>query len=257
MDPEDVQGTTPQGSEGGGLFDSYLQAVPEDGREIVANYLKDAEKNVNSRLQEAAEIQKQFGPYREVEALSQYNPQQLKDLLTWHSEVTSSDDSFKDWLTKAATELGVLTPQEEEELSGELTREQIQELIQEREQAAIAPLEQRIAEWEELRTIDTIESQIRDELSRVEADAKVQLSPEQRAMVIDLGLNHEGDDWVQAGFKRFQEITAEGQRTFVEQKTQQPGTPMSSGGQEAFKPTTDWGEAKAQALERMRQALTT
>jgi hypothetical protein len=34
----------------------YLSAVPEDAREYVTGYLKDAEKNVNSRLSEAAEI---------------------------------------------------------------------------------------------------------------------------------------------------------------------------------------------------------
>ena len=58
-----AQDTVPggdQGSAGQGIFDSYLASVPEDQRETVAGYLKDAEKTVNSRFQEAAELQKKY-----------------------------------------------------------------------------------------------------------------------------------------------------------------------------------------------------
>ena len=48
-----------------GVFDSYLQTVPEDGRETVANYLKDAERTVNGRLSEAAQLKETWGPYEQ------------------------------------------------------------------------------------------------------------------------------------------------------------------------------------------------
>src|SRR5580692_10634926 len=128
--PEEVQPDLGQGpDESGGLFDSYLQTVPEDGRDTVAGYLKDASKQVESRLQDAAEIQKNLGPYQQVETLAQYTPEQLNELLAWHQQVTSNDDAFKSWLSNAAQEAG-LTPAEESQLSeaeevGDLTPEQV------------------------------------------------------------------------------------------------------------------------------------
>jgi hypothetical protein len=260
--PDDVQPDEGQGTEAtGGLFDSYLQTVPEDGRDTVASYLKDASKNVESRLQEAAEIQKTLGPYKQVEALSGYEPEQLSELLAWHQQVTSSEEAFQQWLTNQAREAG-LTPAETQELQaadegGELTREQIQQFIDQRAAEQVQPIEQRLNEWEEQRQIDTTEVEIRDELTRLESENSLELSPDQKAMVLDLGMNHEGDgSWVQAGFDRFKEITTAGQRAFVAEKVAQPRTPVSGGGVEAFKPTTDWGEATQQARERLRQALT-
>lgn len=260
--PEDVQPETGQGGEAtGGLFDSYLQTVPEDGRETVASYLKDASKNVESRLQEAAEIQKTLGPYRQVESLSGYEPEQLSELLAWHQQVTSSEEAYQQWLANAAKEAG-LTPAETQELQnadegGELSREQIQEFIDQRAAEQVQPIEQRMAEWEEQRQIDTTEVEIRDELKRLESENNLELSSEQKAMVLDLGMNHESDgSWIQAGFDRFREITTQGQRAFVAEKTAQPRTPVTTGGVEAFKPTTDWAEATQQARERLRQALT-
>ena len=115
--PDDVQPQEGQGSEAtGGLFDSYLEAVPAEARETVTSYLKDAEKNVNSRLQEAAEYKKTWEPYQGVEALKSYPPEQLSELLAWHQQVTSSDDAFQQWLANAAQEAG-LTKAEEQELA--------------------------------------------------------------------------------------------------------------------------------------------
>lgn len=259
MDPSE-QGAPPQDNEStGGIFDPYLQAVPEDAREYVAGYLKDAEKNVNSRLSQAAETEKSFGPYKEL-GLDNYQPDQLQQLLQWYSQVSTSEDAFKEWIKDAAKEAG-LTLAEAEQVAEQaeeedLTREQVEQLASQRAQELVQPLEQRQAEWEEQRQIDTIESEAQSELSSLEAENKLKLSDEQKAMVIDLGLNHEGNDWIKHGFERFREITAEGQRTFVEQKISQPGTPVTSGGQEAFKPTTDWNVAQEQAKERLRQALT-
>lgn len=256
--PDDVQGTEPQGGEATGTFDSYLSTVPEDVREHVTPYLKEAEKNVNSRLQEAAQIQKSLGPYQQVQTLAQYTPEQLNELLAWHQQVTSDDDTFKEWLSNAAKEAG-LTPAEEQELEvaeaeGDLTPEAIQKLIDERAAQQFQPLEQRLEQMEQTRQIDAEESEINQALSALEAESKTQFSKDQKAMILDLGLNHEGDDWVKAGFDRFKEITSEGQRMFLADKGAQPQTPVTAGASDVFKPTTDFKEASKQARERWRQA---
>jgi hypothetical protein len=258
--PEDVQPVDAgQGSDGsGGLFDSYLQTVPEDGRDTVATYLKDASKQVESRLQEAAKIQQSLGPYQQVETLAQYSPEQLSELLAWHQQVTSDDETFREWLGNAAKEAGLTPAQEqaveEEAVDGELTPEAIQKLIDERAAQQFQPLEQRLEQMEQTRQIDAEESEINQELSRLETESKTQFSKDQKAMILDLGLNHEGDGWVQAGFDRFKEITAEGQRAFLADKSAAPQTPVTAGGSDVFRPTTDFKEASKQARERWRQA---
>src|SRR5271170_7345707 len=108
MDPDtgtagDGQGTVEP--EGGSIFDPYLQSVPEGWdsapqgtpREIVSSYLKDAEKNVNSKLQEAADLQKQFGDYKDID-LSAVPPQQLSQVLEFVREVGASPEAYQEWL---------------------------------------------------------------------------------------------------------------------------------------------------------------
>ena len=266
--PDDVQGTEPQGGEAG-TFESYLQSVPEDAREYVAPYLKEAEKNVNGRLQEAAEFKSAWEPYQQVEALSAYPPEQLSELLAWHQQVTSSDEAFRTWLEQTAGEAGI-TPQEQAQLEqaeeqGELSREEVQQLVQQAAEERIAPIQEQFQNLQAEKAIDTEESSINGAFEEICAQNDLQLSKDQRAMILDLGMPLAVDargqelpmgdaSWVAKGFERWREIATEGQRTFVNEAAKAPKTALSGGGLQAFKPTTDWGEASAQARERLRQA---
>lgn len=255
--PDDVQAPEAQGGEAPGIFDPYLDAVPEDARETVAGYLKDAEKHVNDRIQKASELEKTLGPYQQVEALANYKPEDLQELLVWHQQVTSSDEAYQEWLAAQAQAAGFTKAEAEQletaEEDGELSREQIQKLIEERAAEQLGPLQQQVSELAEARLVDSIEQDIRDEWKRLEAESGMEFSDDQKAMILDLGLNYEGDQsWVQVGFDRFKEITAAGAAAFVQEKAAQPKTPISTGGQEAFKPTTDFGEANRQMRERLR-----
>ncbi len=267
--PDDVQPGEGQGSEAtGGLFDSYLSTVPEDSRETVESYLKDASKQVDSRLQEAAEIQKSLGPYQQVEALRQYDPEQLNELLAWHQQVTSSDEAFREWLAATAQETG-LTQGEEQELQaaeeqGELSREQVQELIEQKAQERLAPIEERFNQFELEKAADWQDELIKGELTRLEGENKLNLDQNQRAAILDLALplayDQQGRDlplddvsWVKAGFDRFKGTWEQGQKAFVNQASQAPASPLTAGGSARLEPTTDWSEATKQARERFAQ----
>jgi hypothetical protein len=261
--PDDVQPTPGQGGDGGTptAVESYLQSVPEDAREHVAPYLKEAEKHVNSRLQEAAEFKRTWEPYQNVESLSQYPPEQLAELLAWHQQVSASPDAYQEWLAEQAKQAG-LTPAEqnaviEAEQDGELTHEEIEKLIQQQTEERVAPLQERLEQWETERVIDTEAATIRSELDRIQTENKIKLTPDQEAVIIDLGIPYEDDEkWVQAGFDRFKEITTEGQRAFVEEKANQPQAPLAAGGVERFKPARTWAEAAEQAKGRIRAERT-
>lgn len=259
--PEDVQPDGGQGGEAtGGLFDSYLQSVPENAREYVAGYLKDASNNVDGRLREAADFRKQWEPYQEMGGLlQQFEPDTLQQLVQWYQQVSQSDDAYREWLTAQAQEAG-LTKAEAEQVeaaseAGDLSKEQIQQLIAQQADERIGPIQEWFEQQRAEQETNTETQFVVGELDRLEAEHKVKLSDEQRTMVLDLGLNFEGDgSWVQAGFDRFQEITTAGQRAFVEEKTNQPQVPLTSGGVARSEAPKTWVEAKAQALERMRQA---
>lgn len=244
--------------QGGGsdLFDSYLQNVPEDGREVVSQYLKDAAKNVDSRLEEAANLKKTLGPYQEILAGSSYQPEQLGEVLSWLDQM-QDPDAYKQWLQAAAQEAGLTLKEAEEaieEEQGEPSLADIQKMIAEEAEQRTAPLQQAMAEWETQREIDSTEQEILKEFADIESEENVKLSDDQKAVILDLGMNHEGEgSWVREGFKRFQGIHSEGQRAFVEGKAAQPQTPVTAGGHEAFKPTVDFKEAEKQALARLRQ----
>jgi ABC-type transporter Mla subunit MlaD len=268
--PDDLQPDEGQGDAGTGIFDPYLQAVPEDARDAVAGYLKDAEKNVNGRLAQAAELEKTWAPYSDVrDTLTAYDPEQLSQLLAWHQQVTASDDAFKTWLQQASTEAG-LTPQQEQQLAsaeeqGELTREEVQQLIQQTAERRVEPVEQQLTALQQEREVDHEARAIDQAFAQIQAaNNGLELSKEQKAVILDLGmplaLDGKGRElpmgdasWVQAGFDRWREITAAGQRAFVEDKTRQPAAALTSGGTPALKPITSYEDAGKALRERLRQ----
>lgn len=257
--PDDVQPGEGQGDGGsGGLFDSYLQAVPEDGRETVESYLRDASKEVEKREEDIADIRKTWEPYKDALDPQAYPPEQLSELLAWHQQVTSSDEAFKSWLSGASKEAG-LTPGEEAaleeaEVSGELTREEVQKLIEEQAEQRVAPLREELTAFQTEQAVNAEEGKVRSRIDVLQKEASVELTEAQKADVFELGANDPGDDWVKTGWDRYMAIAANAQKAFVQEKTKQPSPSLTAGGAEKFKPTTSWKEAEAQARERLRQA---
>lgn len=260
---EDVQ--VPEGAQGsegttteGGLFDSYLSAVPDDARETVASYLKDAEKNVNSRLEKAAELEKTLGPYQQVD-LSGYPPEQLQELLAWHQQVTSSDDALKAWVEQTAREQGLIEDQqqaaEEDGVPGDLSREDIQKLVEDRAAEQVGPLEQRLSAWEEQQQVSAVEQEINTTFAELEKEHELTLDHDAKAEILDLGIGHESEEpggWVKHGFDRHQKIGAASQAQFVADKTGTPTAGLSAGGSPAFKPATTFEGAGKQAREMFK-----
>ena len=267
--PDDVQ---PQdGGQGAeattGIFDTYLSAVPEDARETVASYLKDAEKNVNGRLEQAAALEKQFGSFKDVD-LSGYEPEDLSQLIAWHQQVTSSEDAFKAWLESAAAEAGLTQKQEDEldeaQATGELTREEIQNLIAQAADQRLNPVQEQLSSLEQEKAIDLEEKAIGLAFEEIQKEHKLDLSKDQREAVLRLGADfaydEKGNDlpmgdasWVKKGFEDLQSITAGAQRAFVEEKAAAPAGGLATGGTPQAGPITDFKEAGDVLRERLRE----
>ncbi len=244
---------------GGGLFDSYLENVPTEHREVVTGFLQDADKNLKGRLEQAAQTEKQWAPYKDVDlSRFQSEPDTLSELLAWHQQVTQDDSAYEQWLDDAAHKAGYSKGEAEDleqlEAEGELTREQVQQLVAERAAEQTAPLEQRLEAIESEKAIGGIEKEITSTFEAIEAEHKVKLTPEQRTIITDLGMENDGPDWLQTGYQRFREISAAAQRDFVDDKTKQPTPAVTTGGAATFKPTNSWDEAEKAALELARQS---
>jgi len=250
---DDVQPDQGQGSEAttdGSQFDSYLSTVPDAAREAAQAWFKDTSKSLNEKLDEAAE------PV--YDRLSQYQPEQANELFGWHQQVTGSPEAYQEWLANAAKEAGFTRAEgealEDAEVQGDLTREEIQKIIDERSQAQLEPVQQQLKQLTEARAVEATESEILKGFSQIEKESGKKFDDEERAMIMDLGINEEREDWLNFGYERWNKMGALAQKAFVDEKASAPGSPMSSGGTEAFKPTADWKEAQQQARERWRQA---
>ena len=266
--PDDVQPQEGQGTEGTeSPYDSYLQSVPPEAKEAAEQWFRDTSKGLDAKLQEAAQLRNTLGPYKDVD-LSGYDPEDLSQLLAWHQQVTANPDTFKEWLTREAQEAGI-TPAEEEQLeqaeeSGELTREQIQQLIQQTAEERLGPVQAQVTALEEREAVNEESQAIDKAFGEIQNENKLELTKDQRAVILDLGmplaLDEKGNElpmgdssWVKAGFDRWREIQSAGQRLFVEEKAAQPSGSLTAGGTPQFKPATTFEEANAQMRERLRQ----
>ena len=266
--PDDVQPTEGQGTEAAGSpYDSYLQTVPEEAKEAAEQWFRDTSKGLDAKLQEAAELQKSFGQFKDVD-LSGYQPEDLSQLIAWHQQITSSDEAFREWLAATAKETG-LTPAEQDEVAeaeetGELTREQVEQLVQQMAEQRVGPLQEQLTNIETEKQVDYENQSIGDALQALQSEFKLDLTNEQKAVILDLGLplayDEKGSElplgdssWVRAGFDRWKEIQSLGAKTFVEEKAQQPGATLTAGGTPALKPITSFQDANAAMRERLRQ----
>jgi hypothetical protein len=264
---DDVQPQEGQGDETTGIFDPYIQAVPEEHREAVAGYLKDAEKNVNGRLQEAADLEKRFGSFKDID-LTAYDPEGLSQLIAWHQQISQDENTFKEWVAATAQEMG-LTPKEEDELAeqvedGELTREQIQQMIQDAASERMNPVQEQLTNIEQEKAIDLEEHAIGKAFEELQKEHSLDLSKEQRETILRLGAdyayNEKGEDlpmgdasWVKQGFEDLQKLLAGAQRDFINEKSGAPQGALSAGGVPQSKPITSFEDANAAMRERLRQ----
>jgi hypothetical protein len=263
---DDLQPDVEQ-QEGGSIFDPYLQSVPEGWdsaptgtpREIVTNYLKDAEKNVNSKLQEAADLQKRFGDYKDID-LSVVPPQQLSQVLEFVREVGASPEAYQEWLRAEAEAAGLLTQQQQEqEPEGD---PDFEAYIQQRIEGALSPVQQQLAQYDErfsandqAQAQQQMESHIESTLGGLEAEHKLQLTDEQQEAVLALGEQVESQDWVEQGFAKYQALTGQANAAFVNDKVSQPTPALRTGGQAAPAKPKTFADVREQALELANQMM--
>lgn len=257
-----------QGSEASGSpYDSYLQAVPEEARDAAEQWFRDTSKGLDAKLQEAAELRTKFGAYKDVD-LSPYDPETLNQLVTWHQQVSSDEDAYRQFIESEAREMGI-TPEQAEELDtavddGELTREQAQQLAQQVADERLDPIREELTALQAEKATETEYQAIESAFAQIQVKLGRELSNEEKADILDLGMplatNEQGEElpmgdasWVVQGFERLEGLHATGSRLFLEQTTKAPAGSLTAGGTPQLKPITDFKDANAALRERLRQ----
>lgn len=246
------QGTT----EPEGVFAPYLQEVPEEHRTIVSGYLKDAEKNVNTKLQEAADLRQRFGDYKDID-LNGITPEQLSNVIAFVRDVGSSPEAYQDWLRTEATEAGLLKAEEDAQEDPDL-----EQYIQSRIQAALNPVTQKLTQFEQQTQQQQqaeqqagIEHHIESTFKEIEARDKIKLSEEQQEAILALGEQIQDDDFVEQGYAKLRALEGGAQAGLVKDKAAQPAPSLRSGGQPAPAKGKTFADVRGQAEEILSQML--
>ncbi len=264
---DEGQGTV-EPQEEGSIFDPYLQSVPEgwdsppqgSPREIVSQYLKDAEKNVNTRLSDAAALQKQFGDYKDID-LGGIPPQQLSQVLEFVQQVGASPEAYQEWLRGEAEASGLLQ-QEQQQQQEPVEDQDLEAYIQQRIDGALSPVQQQLAQYDERFSANDqaqaqheMETHIESTIAGLEAANSLKLTDEQQEAVLALGEQVEGKDWVEQGFTKYLALTGAAQASFVNGKTNQPTPALRTGGQAAPAKPKTFADVREAALELAQQAM--
>jgi hypothetical protein len=253
-----------QGGGSGGLYDSYLQFVPPDQQDAARAHLEEVSKSVNSRLEEAATLRNTYEPYTNVPGFDMYTPDEMGSLFQWHQNIASDPDTFRGWLGQAAQESGLTVAESQQlgEFAENAPDDQITALQQQFDNQS-AQFTQQIDDLRSQQFESAEANLIEQRFSQLEAENGLELSKEQRDMIVMLGLQAmpddgqsliNGDDWIGAGWESFRNVWAQAQTAFVNDKAAAPPPAVSSGGAPIAEPPKTWETAKQEAAERLRQS---
>jgi hypothetical protein len=237
-----------------GLYD--LSTVPEEYRSHVERIAKDIDRNVNAKLQEAAEYRKSWEPYSQL-GVNEVDPEGLAALMEF-AQAISDPDSARDAILNLAQalelDLGV-DPDAFDDEGGEADpveslRAEIESIKQaeaaRQEQAQIAQLQQQAL------------TSYQSEYAEVEKLNGKPFSPEEKTQLIGLAkrfqLDH--DEPIKAAYQLIQSISGSAEKALVDGQPTPPAPAEPAGrASSTVQPVDNWDDALR--LHRERNASAT
>lgn len=273
---DDVQ--SPAGDQGADVTDSglyNLDSVDPEIRDQLTPHLKDIERNVGKKLQDAANYRKQWEPYEEL-GIKDLEPDAVKQLLEF-AQLANDPQQFAQWWKSAGEQMGLfeqLKPEEDIDLEGVddvPSQEKIQELIAEQVAERLSPIEQSLKAQEEAARETQANEEITDAFTKLQGDnpelfdgKSAEDQEKVKATIARLAYAYSDDGKMSAeeiilkGFEDYKELLGQGEKGLFEQKQNQP-SPAEGPGAPASSPekitSFDDPRLKAQARERLRQTL--
>lgn len=275
---DDVQ--SPDGDQGAaqptdsGLYN--LDSVDPEVREQLTPHLKEIERNVGKKLQEAADLRKGWQPYEEL-GLRDVDPGSLKQLLEF-AQLANDPEQFSQWWKTTGEQMGLIDQLQQgqddlglEDVGDDLSAEKIQELIAEQVAEKLSPIEQSIKQQQEAAQEAQANEEITDAFSKLQSDngplfegKDAEQQEEVRSAIARLAYAYSDDSALSAeemilkGFEDYKSLIGQGEKGLFDQKDKQP-PPAEGAGAPSTSPekitSFDDPRLKQQATERLRKSL--
>lgn len=252
-----LEGQGGEATSGLGLYD--LADAPEELRPHIERELKKIEGNVTRKFQEAATTRERVAALEEAGIPADMPPEEVQQMVGMF-QTLSDPQQFEDFWYRAGEELGFFVEGDEEGQPGiegqppapasDQSVDAIASKVLEQIDARLSPIEAQMAERDqEARELEAAE-QIRQELS----DLHEQYGDFDEDAVCELALNYDGDDALERGYQRLQEILGQNEKGWFQQREGAPRDRSEGQPDTAAKPVVEFGEAKRLAKERFAGA---
>lgn len=244
-----------------GMQDFSDLNLSDEQREALTGKVQEWNKGVQSEFQKRAESLKQWEPYQQI-GVHEVEPDELADLLELR-EVLSDQDRLKAWHKALGEQLG-LNQQQQQQLEQQapqgLTEEKMKEMFATMLDERLNPFQQKFQQQEESERVQQARQQIDTDIQTIDPESK--LTDEQKNYVCQLALAYadpeSGDTGIAKGFADYQKLIGATEQEMFNNKANQPNVPVKPGGPPtAQAPITTYTDAKAAALERIRQSNAT
>lgn len=267
--PNEGEGQGTQPNEAEGLYQQFLDGIPEQFHGTLTERLKAQDADVTKRFQSHSETWK---PYEDL-GVNEVDPEALGGLLTLGQafEAAAGGDkeaqqAVQEWVGENLDFLGGNEgsegePNGEESLF-DLSPEKLQELVGSQITDAVSPLLERLDQQDQEKATNEIESEISEGLSTLK-EQNPNLDDDDLNDILILGSQvapkaQSVEEVLSAGFDKFQSLVAKGENGLFGQKLNQPvpaeagGTPNTSAPQ-----ITSFADAEKSAREKLRVAQQT
>jgi hypothetical protein len=270
VEPAEGQGAENQ-SEGSGLYDSFLDGIPDGIHDQVIPALKAQDAEFTKKFQARSE---QMKPFEEL-GVFDAEPENIGAYMNLDQMVVAAQqgdeqamEQVQEWWDGMGEALGFYDADEgEESEGGKETPEDfdpydpasIDKLVAERLEQTVGPLAEHMQQREqsenEQAALAEAEDAIEAQVAQLQ-EANPKLSEDDVSEILTMAeLFVETDNPIQAGFEKYQSLVGKGENSLFDSKVNQPATPEGSGpAHNSGAVTATSANVKDLVAERLKQA---
>jgi hypothetical protein len=272
------------GGEPSGLYAEALQGVPQELHGYVEPVLKQWDQKVNPKLQEAAELRKQYGELSKVEGLADIAPEHLSELVGLHALLTNPESqpeevrqqlvgqiaemlgvepeggelAENDWV-QLGIDNGWFQGEDGEQQQGGVDLNAFKQELLAEIRGEIEPVKQTLGKQEEEQRNRQTQAELETRMGELVGqlgDLDDAAKSDAALAIRDLAWAFTKDeDPLGKAFERYKAITGKAQGDLVDRKLQQPNGALSGGRTSNEQPRVSWNggvSPREVALERMK-----
>lgn len=244
-----------------GMQDLSDLNLSDEQRTALTGKVQEWNQGVQSEFQKRADAMKQWEPYKNI-GVHEVEPDELADLLELR-EVLSDQERLAAWHKALGEQLKLndngQQPPPEQQTQG-LTEEKIKEMFSGMLNEALTPINQRFSKQDETDRVAQARTRIDTDLKTIDPENK--LTDDVKNTICQLSLayadSESGETGIAKGFADYQKLVGATEQNMFNSKQNQPNPAVPPGSPATnTSPVTSYQDAKAAALERIRQSNAT